>query len=151
MIPYLDTSALLKLYVSEPESDAVRQWAGAATLPATSRLALVEALSGLARRHRDQALTVDEVQAVAAAVQAEWDDYLTVEIDEVTAARLVLRHPLRALAAIHLAAALDLAATAPQFAGTAAAADVRLASFDARQRAAAVAEGLEVLPSDSRE
>jgi predicted nucleic acid-binding protein len=149
MILYLDASALVKLYVSEPDSVAVHQWAGAAELLATSRLASVEILSGLARRQRDHTLTAEALQRIVTSFQAEWEDYLALEVDEVTVAELVLRHPLRALDAVHLAAALGLAAAAPEPTGAASDVAVRFASFDERQRAAAVAEGLAVLPTGS--
>ncbi len=45
MILYLDTSALVKLYVEEVFSDQVIKQVGQAEISATSRIAYVEALS----------------------------------------------------------------------------------------------------------
>jgi len=39
MILYLDTSSLAKLYLDEPYSDFVREWAESADIVATSRIA----------------------------------------------------------------------------------------------------------------
>jgi predicted nucleic acid-binding protein len=148
MILYLDSSALLKLYVAEADSNVVHQWARSADILASCRIALVEAMSGLARRQRDGTLNAVEVEQVRLAFLADWDGYVALDMNEVAAAALVQRHALRALDAIHLAAALRLA-SAPELASTSADGTVRFASFDQRQRAAAAAEGLAVLPPDA--
>jgi predicted nucleic acid-binding protein len=105
-------------------------------------------MSGLARRQRDGTLNAVEVEQVRLAFLADWDGYVALDMNEVAAAALVQRHALRALDAIHLAAALRLA-SAPELASTSADGTVRFASFDQRQRAAAAAEGLAVLPPDA--
>jgi predicted nucleic acid-binding protein len=147
MILYLDASALVTLYVTEANSEQVRQWVGSAEILASSRISRVEIAAALARRQRDGALTADEVDRVRAAFGADWDDYVALDVDEAAAADMARHHPLRALDAIHLAAALGLAA-APELTDTAASAALRFASFDERQRAAAAAEGLAVLPAE---
>jgi uncharacterized protein with PIN domain len=52
MILYLDTSALVKLYVEEPGSRAVRALLERAQVVSTSRVAYVEMWAGLARKLR---------------------------------------------------------------------------------------------------
>ena len=52
MILYLDTSALVKLYVEEAHTDDVRGWVDAAEIVATCRVAYPEAVSALNRRMR---------------------------------------------------------------------------------------------------
>ena len=52
MILYLDTSSLLRLYLPEPFSGEVLQWATAADAVAISRVGLTEAVAGLAARSR---------------------------------------------------------------------------------------------------
>ena len=56
MTLYLDTSSLVKLYVAEPGSDAVRKLVDAATVVATSSIAYTETRAALARRRRERAL-----------------------------------------------------------------------------------------------
>ena len=53
MILYLDTSSLVKLYIDEPYSEEVWQWAVDAYALATSRVAYPEMLSALTRRYRE--------------------------------------------------------------------------------------------------
>ena len=57
MTLYLDTSSLIKLYVSEAGSDGVRQLVGEATVVATSRVAYAETRAALARLRRERELT----------------------------------------------------------------------------------------------
>ncbi len=52
MILYLDTSALVKLYVRETGSVRVRNWLNKATAAATSVVAYAEARATFARLHR---------------------------------------------------------------------------------------------------
>ena len=56
MTLYLDTSSLVKLYVAEPGSDAVRKLVDDATVVATSSIAYTETRAALARRRRERGL-----------------------------------------------------------------------------------------------
>ena len=51
MILYLGTSSLIKLYLDEEHSDSVQAWCEEAEILTTSKIALPEAMSALARRH----------------------------------------------------------------------------------------------------
>src|SRR5712675_884834 len=53
---YLDTSSLVKLYVTEAGSDVVRQLVGDASVVATSVVAYTETRASLARLHREGGL-----------------------------------------------------------------------------------------------
>jgi predicted nucleic acid-binding protein len=53
----LDTSSLVKLYVAEPGTDAVRQLTEEAAIVATSVIAYPETRAALARRRRERALS----------------------------------------------------------------------------------------------
>lgn len=57
MIVYLDTSALVKLYVDEPGTQEVARWIQRATAVSTSRVSYVEARAAFARRYRERALS----------------------------------------------------------------------------------------------
>jgi predicted nucleic acid-binding protein len=108
---YLDTSALLKRYVTEVGSEWMRSYLTASPPPAvfTSTLTAVEATCAFARRLREGTLPPDDH---AKALQAfDYDvtyrytllDVMPVTIE--TARRLATHHPLRAYDAVQLATA----------------------------------------------
>jgi len=100
---YLDSSALLKRYVQEPESAACDQYLLADTDWITARLTSVEVRRNLARLLGGASLT-----AARAAFAADWTRIHVVEIDEGTcelAAQIAEVTGCRSLDAIHLAAA----------------------------------------------
>ena len=140
MILYLDTSALIKLYVSEPGTDAVRQWVSEAKVVSTSRVADVEARAGVARKYREGKFSVGEYRSILKDLERDWRDYLVVEVSEEVVALggdLTDRHPLRGFDAIHLASALFLKAKVQS--------EVFFSCFDLKLGNAAEAEGLGVL------
>ena len=138
---YLDASALVKLFVHEPESDDLNRALAGLTNVIVSDLALTEMASALGRRVREQRLTRDNARRLyreastlhASAHHAE----LTPPIHR-RAERLMLSltTPLRAPNALHLATALDSEAAT-------------VVSFDPRLRDAAGSQGLFVAPSDA--
>lgn len=125
--PYADASALVKLVIREPESEALRDYLLIRADPATSRLALVE-VSRVVMRIKE---TVDDD-----ALAAVWDRTVLVELDAslADAASRIGPRTLRSLDAIHLASALTLADDLEAF-----------VTYDARQADAARALGLEVV------
>jgi predicted nucleic acid-binding protein len=60
LILYLDTSALIKLYAEEPETEEVRDAIGEAQVITTSEIGYVEARSALARKERDGSFSTQE-------------------------------------------------------------------------------------------
>ena len=138
---YLDASALLKLFVPEPESDDLNQGLAGLTDVIVSDLALTEMASALGRRTREQRLTPEQARRLyreasklhAASRHAE----LTPPIHR-RAERLMLSlaGPLRALDALHLATALDAGAAT-------------VVTFDPRLRDAAGSQGLFVSPPNA--
>jgi predicted nucleic acid-binding protein len=64
MILYLDTSALVKLYVEEPGSRTVRALLERAQVVSTSRVAYVEMRAGLARKLRQGELSEEEYKRI---------------------------------------------------------------------------------------
>jgi uncharacterized protein len=135
---YLDASALVKLFVPEAESDALNQALAGLIDVIVSDLALTEMASALGRRTREQRLTRKEAERLyreasklhASSHHAE----LTPPIHR-RAERLMLSvtMSLRALDALHLAAALDAEAAT-------------LVTFDPRLRDAAASQGFFVAP-----
>ena len=105
---YLDTSALVKLYVEEEGSPVVRDAADRAELIATAAIAYVEARAALVRRRHEGTPSIGEYRGIIRDLDSDWTRYLIVEIAGALireAARLAEAHRLRAYDAIHLASA----------------------------------------------
>ncbi len=127
-----DPSALVKRYLQERGRDAVQALLAEATQVAVAAHCKAEIVSAFARNLHDGAMAGDEVQRLLALVQADFDDFERVELDrrvEAQTLQLLLRHRLRAMDALHIAAA------------TQAGADLFITA-DRRQAAAAEASGL---------
>lgn len=140
MILYLDTSALVKLYIDELGSTEVKQRVKAAQIVSTSRVAYVEARAGIARKFRDAELSKTEYNHMLEDLEEDWGSYFIVEVSEsVTklAGQLVHRYPLRGFDAIHLASGLLLKNRSRL--------ELSFACFDDRLKGAAQMEGLPVV------
>lgn len=126
MTLYLDTSSLVKLYVTEPGSDEVRKLVDQAAVIATSAIAYTETRAALARRRREGALRGSAFAAVKKAFETEWSSYLSVEITHELcreAGQLAEHYRLRAYDSVHLAAFVEVARrSGPR--------QVRFSSFD---------------------
>lgn len=115
MILYLDTSALVKLYVEENETEVVEKAVEEADSVATSVVAYAEARAGLARKRREGALNEDGHQGAIVALEEDWGAYQTVPVTNNlsrAAGDLAESHALRGFDAIHLASALLIHAAA---------------------------------------
>jgi len=134
---YLDTSALAKLYVTEPDSppvDALLEKHRGVVF--TSLVAYAETLSVLARAAREKRLTRGRYVTEKSAFLADWKELHIVGLSEELlgpADRLIERYGLRGFDAVHLCSALWMGR--PSF-----------GCFDARLRQAAGEEGLPVVP-----
>lgn len=136
---FLDTSALVKLFVPERHSDAVRAGYAEAAVTFASQLALVESHATFARMHAGRRLDDTGRDRVLDAFRRFWSDVAVVPVDaSLVAAGAVLagRHALRGYDAMQLAAALEAASTTP----------VVFGCFDADLEVAATREGLPLLP-----
>lgn len=141
MILYLDTSAIVKLYVEEEGSSTVRSAVGAAGVIATSRVAYAELHAALAAACRMQRITVAERAAAAAVFRVDWRAYLVVNVTQALvelAGDLVLAHELRGFDAIHVASAVLLRQRTRQ--------EVQFMTWDRRMSEAAAALGFPVEP-----
>ncbi len=132
MIVYLDTSSLIKLYVAEEESAAVRTLVARAVVVATCVLAYPEARSALARLRRERALTPGEQARAKADLDRDWGAFLALPVESVwrRAGDLAERHGLRGPGSIHLASYLSLV-------GREEGLPVQFSSFDERLNTAA--------------
>ncbi len=112
MTLYLDTSSLVKLYVAEPGSDAVRKLVNEATVVATSSIAYTEARAALARRHRERGLRPTAFASAKKTFETDWPKYLTVDVTSALcreAGEFAERYRLRAYDGVHLAAFAEVA------------------------------------------
>ena len=133
MTLYLDTSSLVRLYVTEAGSALVRRLVGEANVVATSVVAYAETRAALARLRREGALTASKAAAAKREFEEQWPAYLTLEATDVlcrAAGELAEKHGLRGFDSIHLASFAEVARRA----GTA---DTRFSSFDDRLNQAA--------------
>jgi predicted nucleic acid-binding protein len=129
---YVDSSALLKRYVDEPDSEAADALLRSDPSLLTARHTLVEVRRNLARLLEDQ-----DAVAARSAFAADLAAFGIVELDEVTCEAAAVVAELtgaRTLDALHLAAAQRLGGPGVSF-----------LTFDARQAQAARTLGLEVL------
>jgi predicted nucleic acid-binding protein len=127
---YLDASALVKRYVDEEGSNLVRKAMHHADSWFICRIGFVETI---------RAVGLSAGIAATRVVRQEWPAFGIVEVDERLAehaASLALDGGLRSLDALHLAAVMVLPRP-----------DLTVATWDQRLHAAAVAEGLNVLPA----
>lgn len=139
---YLDTSALVKLYVEEEGAPVVRNAVAQAELVATAAIAYVEARAAFVRRRHEGGLLTAEYRRIIRDVDSDWARYLVVEVTDSLirdAARLAEAHRLRAYDAIHLASA---AAVHDRLAEP-----IMFASWDAGLEKVARREGFESLRS----
>lgn len=134
---YLEASAVVKLLRREDGSDEARAAASPANLRTSCVITYAEACSALARAGA-HGVRVD-VPKSRTELDAFWDDVHLVEVSDVLsrrAADLAVRHRLRGMDALHLAAALQVKA----------AGDLSLVTWDRELREAARREGIGLLP-----
>ncbi len=131
MVLYVDTSALLKRYIDEHDSDVADALMAADPVLVTSRITEVEARRNLARLLGDDAASSAKRQFLE-----DFDAFALVAVDATTcndAARIAERTLCRSLDALHIAAAIR---SGPS---------TRFLTFDVRQAEAARMVGLDVV------
>ncbi len=138
---YLDTSALVKLYVREESSAAVAKAVRQADVVVVSRIAYPEARAAIGRRKREHAISA----AAARKCVVDLDhDMLACFVVEFTAqvarqaGELAERLALRGFDAIHVASAIEFGRAVGQM--------PTFVAFDVRLLSAAASEGMATLP-----
>ncbi len=129
---YLDSSALLKRYVDEPDSDRFTALAESDVRWLTCRLTWVEVWRNLGRR-----LPTDATRSSKEAFKLDWDHLMIVEIDATLcrdAGQVADETGVRSLDALHLAALRRVGTSG-----------IALLTADLRQAQAARTLGLTVL------
>jgi uncharacterized protein len=130
---YVDTSSLVKLYVTEIGSDIVRHLVGEATVVATSVVAYAETRAALARLRREAVLNASKFSAAKREFEEQWPAYLKLNATDSlcqAAGELAEKYHLRGLDSIHLASFAEVARRAGIT-------DTRFSSFDDRLNGAA--------------
>ena len=82
MILFCDTSALLKLYIVEAESDALKVLVQEAEAVAVCRIAWAEAYAALSRRAREVPEDNSLIEQAKAALANDWPHFVVLEIDQ---------------------------------------------------------------------
>ncbi len=110
MIHFVDTSALVKLYIAEEGTEAMQDRL-ARTVVAVSQLTYAEAHAAFARLLRDGLLQAQEYEIIRFNFERDWATALQLPLSEAILTQipvLCLRHPLRGADALQLASALML-------------------------------------------
>jgi uncharacterized protein len=130
---YLDTSSVIKLYVSEAGSDVVRKLVADAAVVATSVVTYPEARAALARLRREGALTVAKLRSAKGEFDDQWPSFVKIEAGDALcrlAGEFAERYALRGFDSVHLASFAEVARrTGPR--------QIRFSSFDDRLNQAA--------------
>jgi predicted nucleic acid-binding protein len=111
---YLDASAIVKRYLPEPGTPWLNELLGRAGdfVFLSSELSLVEVISALSRAQRENRVSVAHRDRLINQVNAEMQALMRVvsasRLVVQAAGDLVVRHPLRAYDAVHLATAVDM-------------------------------------------
>jgi predicted nucleic acid-binding protein len=140
VILFCDTSALIKLLISEPGSGQMEQTSSHAQAIAVCRITWVEAMAGMARRQREDPVSSEKIEQARAHLITSWDQFTIVEVNQrlvETAGRFADVVVLRGYDIVQLAAAHEPDQSTDQ--------PLTFACFDRRLKQAASLLQLEVL------
>lgn len=82
MTLFCDTSALLKLYVSESGTDDIQALVEASSQIAACRISWAEAWAGFARKVREAPAVSAEIETAKAALTGNWKDWLIIDVTQ---------------------------------------------------------------------
>ena len=136
---YLDTSALVKLYVFEKGTKDVQSDVKRARMVATSSAAYPEARAAFARREREGGISADDLRCIVQDLDGDWGSFVVVELTSrvaLLAGELAERYALRGFDAVHLASALEFGQLTGLMPG--------FSCYDVKLTEAAITEGLSV-------
>ena len=108
---YWDTSALVKQFLTEAGTEEVLALRTQDLPHATSMITYSETFSALRRRARERFLSAARYRTAIDLFKRDWPAFVRVQLDEeiiMLSAKLIERHPLRTLDAIHLASVIQL-------------------------------------------
>jgi uncharacterized protein len=139
VILFLDTSALVKLYIVEADSPVVHASVARAETVAVCRIAWAEACAALARRAREVAADEAAITAARQALARDWPHFFIVEVTQTVVERageFAETFALRGYDSVQLAAACEILTVAPG--------GVAFSCFDNRLNKAARVLGLDI-------
>lgn len=140
MILFCDTSALVKLYIIEADSGALRERLDEAEAVAVCRVAWAEAHAALSRRAREVPEDAAVIEQAKVALAQDWPHFVVMDVSQTLvelAGEYADAFALRGYDSIQLAAAFE--------AGRIALSPICFACFDARLNKAAKMLGLRCL------
>lgn len=143
MITYLDTSALVKHYVSELGSSEVRSAIQSTTVLGSGLIARAEMVAALAKLHRMEVLSSQIVQQYVLRFHEDWQGMVKIGLSADIvghAGELAWQYGLRGYDAVHLASALAWRDAMDEA--------VTMATFDKRLWQSAQDSGLDAVPAD---
>ena len=109
MILYLDTSALVKRYVEEVQTDIVIEKWREADEVVTSSVAYAEAMAAFQRKSRETPVVGDLIEQIAHDLREDWNSFIRIPVNDQLNPYIdqaIASHPLRRFDAIHLASAM---------------------------------------------
>ena len=137
---YLDTSALIKRFVTEKGSQLIQTVMSQKGPIATAKIAYAEVYAGLTRKHREGHLSDRSYALSCHQFESDWPAYIRIDLRDdilLIARDLIQRYPLRGFDAIHVASALSLKSALGE--------EITFAAADERLLRAAEAERLQAL------
>ncbi len=140
MILFCDTSALVKLYILEVDSDLVQARVAESEAVAVCRIAWAEAHAALSRRAREVPADGPVIELAKAALARDWPRFVVMEVSQVLVERAgeyADTFALRGYDSVQLAAAFET--------GRIAQVPVCFACFDTRLNKAAKVLGMNCL------
>ncbi len=142
MIVYLDTSAFVKLILQEEGAADARSWFDEAGPVVSSVITYPETCAALGRRARASVGESPHLKDWIGELEARWRRVVSVRVEAQPAGELALRHGLRGMDAVQLAAAVNARAHLRRHAEDA---ELVFAAFDRQLLAAAEREGFATL------
>lgn len=143
MTHYFDASALIKLYVSEPESDTVTDLARSEPAVITGAASIAEVPAALARAARIGRIDERSALLMTERFREDWhSSYAVFPLSTTTAEEagdLAWKHGLRGYDAVHLACCLRAASLLDE--------RMVMVTYDRELWMAARSEGLETIPA----
>ena len=143
MICYLDSSALVKLYLDEPGGEEVSRALDEAFLTGTVSITRAEVVATLSKAVRVGALSAEDAASARHRFHLQWQDHFRLPVSDLLiehACYLAWAHQLRGYDSVQLAAALGWQASLDV--------PVRMATFDVHLWHTAGQVGLEPYPQD---
>jgi uncharacterized protein len=107
---YLDASAWVKRYSQEIGTEWIQNFFSQNPAIVSATLGLVEVTATFSRKHHGRQITTDQLQHILQYTQADWSNFIQIQLAEVVmqqAVQLTTQLALRGADAIHLAAAAN--------------------------------------------